>query len=92
VFRFVTSFNALPARNLWRFFRCEVFFLGTAHRIDSQSSERMEGRLKCIARGMANGSWTMVDLVSHGLRTAARDRKGIVENRMASENIEGINA
>jgi len=38
-----TSFNALPAICLCLFFICEVFFLGTAFRIDSQISSRIEG-------------------------------------------------
>lgn len=43
VFRAVTSFNALPAICLWRFFMWDVFFLGTARRTDSQMSETSEG-------------------------------------------------
>jgi hypothetical protein len=38
-----TSFNALPAICLCLFFICDVFFLGTALRIDSQISSRMDG-------------------------------------------------
>ena len=38
-----TSFNALPAICLCLFFMCDVFFLGTALRIDSQMSSRIDG-------------------------------------------------
>ena len=41
--RELTSFNALPAICLCLFFMCDVFFLGTAFRIDSQISSRMDG-------------------------------------------------
>ena len=41
--RELTSFNALPAICLCLFFMCDVFFLGTAFRIDSQMSSRMDG-------------------------------------------------
>lgn len=36
----VTSFNALPAICLCRFFMCDVFFFGTARSIDSQMPDR----------------------------------------------------
>lgn len=38
-----TSFNALPAICRCRFFMCEVFFLGTARRTDSQRPAKNEG-------------------------------------------------
>ena len=41
--RELTSLNALPAICLCLFFMCDVFFLGTAFRIDSQISSRMDG-------------------------------------------------
>ncbi|OAA57450.1 hypothetical protein SPI_07109 [Niveomyces insectorum RCEF 264] len=39
----LTSFSALPAICRCRFFMCEVFFLGTARRIDSQMSPSNDG-------------------------------------------------
>jgi hypothetical protein len=46
---FLTSFKALPAICLDRFFIYEVFFLGTARRMDPQMSERNEGTWSEIA-------------------------------------------
>ena len=51
LFKAVTSFNALPARNLCRFFLCDVFFFGTARSIDSHSPLSIEGSLKCDVAG-----------------------------------------
>jgi len=39
-----TSFKALPAICLWRFFMCEVFFFGTARSTESHSSCRKDER------------------------------------------------
>ena len=39
--------------NLCRFFRCEVFFLGTARSIDSQIPESIGGSLRTNAEGSA---------------------------------------
>lgn len=43
LFRFVTSFKALPAICLCLFFICEVFFLGTAFSMPSHMSPNIEG-------------------------------------------------
>lgn len=45
VLKFLISFNALPAICRCRRFMCEVFFLGTARRMDSQMSVRNDGKL-----------------------------------------------
>lgn len=49
----VTSFNALPAMNLERFLLCDVFFFGTARRIDSHISASNDGRFRCRVEGIA---------------------------------------
>ena len=43
------SFKAFPAICLCRFFMCEVFFLGTARRIDSQISDSRDGSTAATA-------------------------------------------
>lgn len=43
LFRFVTSFRALPAICLCLFFMCEVFDFGTALSIPSHMSPKIEG-------------------------------------------------
>lgn len=53
LFNAVTSFKALPAICLWRFFMCDVFFFGTARRTDSQISETREGMGIVIAGSSA---------------------------------------
>ncbi len=56
LFKFVTSFNALPAMNRWRFFMCDVFFFGTARNIDSHIPDSNDGMFSEMAAGRANGS------------------------------------
>lgn len=51
LFKAVTSFKALPAYCLCRFFMWEVFFFGTARSIDSQISLKMDGMLRIAAKG-----------------------------------------
>lgn len=53
--RFVTSLSALPAICLCLFFMCEVFDLGTALRMPSQMSPRIDG-IVCIAEGIVIAS------------------------------------
>lgn len=60
LFKAVTSLNALPARNLWRFFLCEVFFFGTARIIDSHISASIAGTKDRVARGMNMAPLEMV--------------------------------
>ena len=51
LFKLVTSFRAFPAMNRWRFFRWEVFFLGTARRTASQISASIGGIFNVIHIG-----------------------------------------
>ena len=53
--RFVTSFRALPAICLCRFFICDVFFFGTAFRMPSHISSSSEGMF-WMAAGIATPS------------------------------------
>ena len=52
LFRLVTSFRALPAICLCRFFICDVFFFGTAFSMPSHISWSSEGMF-WIAEGIA---------------------------------------
>lgn len=51
LFNDVTSFSPLPAICLCLFFMCDVFFFGTARRIDSHKPSINPGILRCIAKG-----------------------------------------
>ena len=51
LFKLVTSFNALPAMNRDLFFICEVFFFGTARKIDSHIPDNNDGTLREKAAG-----------------------------------------
>ena len=62
---FVTSFNALPARNRDRFLLYDVLFFGTARSIDSQISEIIDGMLIAI-------DGNIIDGISRGGRTDRR--------------------
>lgn len=82
LFRAVTSCNAFPAKNRWRFFRWEVFFFGTARNIDSHSPAKMDGTSKRKASGMTKGCCRM------GRRSWLRNRGAVVAwsgNRTAEE-------
>jgi hypothetical protein len=66
LFSDVMSFNPLPAKNRWRFFRYDVFFFGTARSTDSQMSD-IEGRdgragraIEANASGnIRKGAWSL---------------------------------
>jgi hypothetical protein len=55
LFSDVTSFNALPAMNRWRFLRYDVFFLGTALRMPSHISPK-EGSDGSESEGIASAA------------------------------------
>lgn len=68
LFILLTSFKALPAYCLWRFFICDVFFFGTARSMEPQISDRKEGTLREIVAvpniegGMEVYSWESGDV------------------------------
>lgn len=57
LFRFVRSSIPLPAMNRCLFFRCDVFFFGTAFSIPSHMSDSdgIDGRLSDGSASAANG-------------------------------------
>lgn len=56
LFNDVTSFSPLPAKKRDRFLLCEVFFFGTARRIDSHKPPSSEGILMPNAVGIIEGN------------------------------------
>lgn len=89
VFRFTTSFNAFPARNLDRFLLCDVFFLGTARNIESQRSDRREEKPDCMAKVVGNIVRDSGELV----RPAIRNIREVLEvdRKMGLRVLDGIN-
>lgn len=77
LFRAVTSFSPFPAKNLWRFFLWEVFFFGTARRIDPHSPASIDGTSSPVNTG------TVMEVCKSGCRIW--ERRGTVLARKGYE-------
>ena len=90
LFKEVTSFKPLPAKKRDRFLLCEVFFFGTARRIDSQrppSREGIRGILMPNAAGIIKGKRVAMSAsIGYRDRLVARERSRGAEYSGASGN------
>jgi phosphodiesterase/alkaline phosphatase D-like protein len=76
--------------NLWRFFLCDVFFFGTARKMDSHSSDSIGGTLRLIDRGIASGNPNSDRAICWGKRAALDRSVGVaLDDTCKFESTEG---